>query len=219
VPQRLSVRTLGGVLPQENLGMAASGSASFAVGEEVLVFLTRQGGLYRVAGGERGKYVVEDGTAAGDAQADRIPLESMMQRIQGALLAEGRTPALPADWSQRGGCPAGDEVLRAATPTWQRGQVGGTDYGRNVPRTPTAARPVEAAGPPGLPQRADRRRRTWSNVPSATSSFLMAGRPRRQRLDNGFNEVPSGMEARARWQRLPGGTRPPATPSSKQTSP
>lgn len=196
VPQRFSVRTPGGVLPQENLGMAASESASFTVGDEVLVFLTRQGGLYKVAGGGRGKYVVEDGIAAGDAQGDRIPLESMMQRVQGALLAQGRTPALPADWLQReAAAPTGDgEVLEdsQAAFVYSGMKWGGTDpmgeaYLVNI-------NSGEAGGSGGSVQ--DFRNAviaaasTWSNVPSADFVFPYGGTTTATQTGyNGSNEV------------------------------
>jgi hypothetical protein len=212
VTQRLTVRTLGGVLPQENLGMVASDSASFTVGEEVLVFLTRQGGLYRVASGERGKYVVEGGTATGDAQGERIPLENMMQRIQDALLAQGRTPALPADWAQQEAAAArGDsEVLEGSQAAFV---YNGMKWGGPDPMGETYMVNVnssDAGGGSGSVQ--DFRNAvisaggTWSNVPSADFVFPYGGTTTATQTGyNGFNEVlfrnegGTGALARATW--------------------
>jgi hypothetical protein len=65
-PARVQVRVPGGVVG--DLGQRVDGMATFAEGEEVVVFLARPGaaGPYQVAGVAQGKFVV----AAGQARPD-----------------------------------------------------------------------------------------------------------------------------------------------------
>mgnify|MGYP001563640588 CR=1 FL=1 len=115
-PGPVVVRVPGGVLPEENLGMRASGAAEFRAGEEVVILLQRpvEAGLgrqaavpafYRVTGGALGKFEVRTppqtgakqalrslgavvGQQAGDVEA--MSLDRLRALIRGSLPPGGR---------------------------------------------------------------------------------------------------------------------------------
>lgn len=81
------------------LGMWVDGAPTFAPGEEVVVFLGRQGGAWRVSGLALGKYRVEAGAAtpdlggaqvlpralpAGERATGRMPVDELERRVRSA---------------------------------------------------------------------------------------------------------------------------------------
>ena len=87
----------GGATP--GLAMSVDGAPTFDVGEEVVVFLARIGGAWRVMGHALGKYRVEAGEArpafhaadvlqgapaAGERAAGPMPVDELERRVRGA---------------------------------------------------------------------------------------------------------------------------------------
>lgn len=73
-PAILVVRTMGGQVGDDL--MFAEDEASFELGENVLLFLTREGTHYRITGWEYGKFSITD-----DNQAVRLEVPSEYQKI------------------------------------------------------------------------------------------------------------------------------------------
>lgn len=94
----LVVRTDGGFLPAEGLGMRASHTASFAPGEEVLIFLQETTSGYRVAGGEAGKFSVVNAEAVSAYYREHQALSELAMTILTSAKNQGRSATLPADW-------------------------------------------------------------------------------------------------------------------------
>jgi len=57
-PQTVTVRTLGGELPDENIGMGASHTPTLHPGEDVALYLQQEGGRFTISRGEAGKFTV-----------------------------------------------------------------------------------------------------------------------------------------------------------------
>lgn len=117
------VRVPGGLLPEEDLGMAVAGAAEFQVGDEVVVFLRRGNApgsiqreampaapFYRVLNGEPGKFTVvqdpqglakqavRDISAAvgrGPGDAERMSLDTLRGLIRVARGSGGQYDAIP----------------------------------------------------------------------------------------------------------------------------
>ena len=70
-PAAIVVRTDGGFIERDGIGMIAPHEASFTVGEPVLIFAQKQGDVYRIGDGAAGKFTVEDDLAAAVACATR----------------------------------------------------------------------------------------------------------------------------------------------------
>ncbi|MEZ4725815.1 MAG: matrixin family metalloprotease [Caldilineaceae bacterium] len=95
----LLIRTDGGFLPEEGLGVRTSHTASFAPGEEVLLFLQESANGYRVVGGETGKFTVLNAEAVSAFYHDHLALSQMTTIILTEVEKQGRSATLPADWS------------------------------------------------------------------------------------------------------------------------
>lgn len=94
----LLVRTDGGFLPEEGVGLRTSHTASFAPGEEVLLFLQESANGYRVVGGEAGKFTVLNAEAVSALYRDHLALPQMVTTIVAAVEKQGRAATLPVDW-------------------------------------------------------------------------------------------------------------------------
>ncbi len=94
----LVVRTEGGFLPAEGIGMRSSHTPTFAPGEEVLVFLQRAENVYTVVEGEAGKFTVYNAAAVSAYYRAHLALDQVVTTIQAAAQSQGQQVTLPADW-------------------------------------------------------------------------------------------------------------------------
>jgi hypothetical protein len=60
-PAEIVVRSEGGFIPDDNIGMIAPHEASFAVGEQMVIFAHKQGDYYRIQNGAAGKLSLDGG--------------------------------------------------------------------------------------------------------------------------------------------------------------
>ena len=94
----LLVRTDGGFLPAEDIGMRSSHTPSFAPGEEVLVFLQKAASSYRVVQDEAGKFAVFNAEAVSAYYRSHLALDQVATTIQAAAHRQGKRATLPVDW-------------------------------------------------------------------------------------------------------------------------
>lgn len=97
-PPYLMVRTLGGLLPNEDLGMASSETDSLAPAAEVLLFLAKEGDHYQVVGGETGVYIIQHGIVVEGGSSQQIPVRTLVQSLAQLITQQGGSVHLPADW-------------------------------------------------------------------------------------------------------------------------
>lgn len=97
----LRIRTEGGYLADEGLGMKSTNTPSFVTGEEVLLFLKANGATYEIVENEAGKYAVRDGLAVNPVLREQVPLADLLTAITNQLTVQGRSASLPTDWQER----------------------------------------------------------------------------------------------------------------------
>lgn len=98
-PQRtLTVRTTGGFLATEGLGMVSMHEANFAVGEEVFAFVYQQDAVWRTVGGATGKFLVEQQVVHNPDLAMAQPLAGLVPTIIELLKQRGRQAQIPRIW-------------------------------------------------------------------------------------------------------------------------
>ena len=73
-PDAVALRAPGGYLPAEDIGMLDSNAVTFATGEEVIVFLDRQGEELTIVQSETGKFLVHNGVVKNLALGTAQPL-------------------------------------------------------------------------------------------------------------------------------------------------
>jgi Matrixin len=115
--QQVVVRAAGGYLAEEGLGMVSTHSASFTVGEEVLLFLTKAEGGWQVVEGATGKFLVQGAYALNHDLAVARPLTELFPTIAARLQQQGIAAQWPADWQQREGLHLATMVSAESTPT------------------------------------------------------------------------------------------------------
>ena len=108
MPATLTVRTLGGELPAENIALGVSHEAHLAPGEEVLLFL-RAGAAptdaYAVVGGERGARSVHDGHLGCRVADDQFAITETIYIVEQAASRASMDTLLPLDWrAQEAAC-------------------------------------------------------------------------------------------------------------------
>ncbi len=98
---QIVVRTLGGVLLSEGIGLGVSHEAHFEIGQEVLLFLQSvdQGSHYRVVGGEAGALTVGNGVIRGEAWPAALPVTEAVDAITRAAARQALPLHLPETWS------------------------------------------------------------------------------------------------------------------------
>jgi hypothetical protein len=201
------VRNEGGLLPAENLGMRASHVASFASGEEVLLFLQREGDHYRVVQEEWGKVSVLAGVALHSPLRTQRPLADLLAEIQSELVRQARPANLPADWQAREAAVeavkiAADEDFVLTDLRWP-GENPEVHFRANINTAQTGGDngSVEAFRNAILNAGL-----TWGFVPGASFSLLYDGSTTATELTyNGVNEViffPAGDSSVAGRTRL-----------------
>jgi hypothetical protein len=109
---QIVVRTLGGVLLSEGIGLGVSHEAHFEMGQEVLLFLQAvdQGPYYRVVGGEAGALTVGNGEIRGVAWPAAMPVADAVDAIARAAVRQTLPLHLPETWSaaeELAGAPGG----------------------------------------------------------------------------------------------------------------
>lgn len=178
----VTVRTFGGELPHEGIGMAVSHAPSLRVGEEVVLFLQRDGPQYTISLGEAGLFNVHGQDVLNQYLATPISLTGLFDAISATKL--------PPDWRTR-------EAAVGSTLGAVAGYVHhGLHWPGDNPVVPFYVNPVSAQSGPddgsqddflnAIRAAAD----TWTGVSSAKFSFEYAGITGRQSTGyNGVNEL------------------------------
>lgn len=114
-PQRtLTIRTTGGFVATDGLGMVSMHEANFAVGEEVLAFAYQQGPLWRLVGGATGKFLVEEQTVRNPDLALAQPLAGLLPTVVDLIKQRGRQAQIPPVWQHLATTPTGAEATASA---------------------------------------------------------------------------------------------------------
>lgn len=106
-PQQLiTIRTPGGYLAAEGIGMVSAHAATFAVGEEVLLFAVQQDGVWRTVGGATGKFLVAGNWVINQDLALAQPLEGLLPMVVALVKRRGLQTELPTAWRHLTASPA-----------------------------------------------------------------------------------------------------------------
>lgn len=97
-PATLVVRTSGGFLPNEGIGLRTSHTAYLNPGEEAFLFLQQTGAVYTIAGGDGGKYTVLDRQVIGEHAQQSSDLSDFIVGLQQVATRSGRSLRAPANW-------------------------------------------------------------------------------------------------------------------------
>jgi hypothetical protein len=206
-PPTVTIFSEGGYLPVEGMGMRASHAASFALGEEVLLFLRRDHARLVVTQEENGKLSVAHGVAANGALRWQASLATVYAAATSALQHQARAVMLPADWQSQE--PAGNAVEPAAPSDFVFEDLRWPDVS---PQIFFRANPFgpETGGPDGSAEQflaaLTNPAITWSVVPGAALAFFYEGPTPATDVDyNGINEViffPAGQNSVAGRARI-----------------
>jgi hypothetical protein len=209
-PQSVIVRTLGGDLPDENIGMQASHAPALHSGEDLLLYLRQEEGRFVVSQGEKGKFIVRDQQAENERTGAIIPLVDL---LEATVASAGATMAtLPDDWRMR-------EVQAPLAPAAVENYAyGGVHWPGDSPIVSFYVNPTSAqsgSGDGGETAFLDAIRgaaATWTNVDTAAFTFEYAGPTAQQTVTQNYvNEIifmdqgmDSGILGQARyWYTLP----------------
>lgn len=107
----MMIRTPGGYLAGEGIGMVSPHAAAFAVGEEVLLFAAQEAGIWRTVGGATGKFLVAGNTVIHQDLAMQQSLDGLLPTIVELVKHRGLQKQLPTAWRHL-----------AASPTTERPQ-------------------------------------------------------------------------------------------------
>lgn len=193
-PQRtITLRTAGGFLAAEGIGMISMHEANWAVGEEILAFVYRQGEEWRMVGGATGKFLVEQSMVLNQDLALAQPLAGLLPTV--ITLVKQRSPQaqVPTIWRHLAVATAETlpaPVAAVAAPNAKRKWA-----------TPHATAPftihlnsTQIGSEQG--SRADFRQAiiaaatSWSQVPNADFALTYAGESQATHTSyNGVNEV------------------------------
>lgn len=110
----LTIRTTGGVVATDGLGMVSMHEANFAVGEEILAFAYQQGPVWRMVGGATGKFLVEGETVRNPDLALAQPLAGLLPTIVDLIKQRGRQAQIPLIWQHLAATPTGAEATASA---------------------------------------------------------------------------------------------------------
>lgn len=98
-PQRtVTIRTPGGYLATEGLGMVSLHAATFVVGEEVLAFAYQQGAHWQMVNGATGKFLIQGDQVANPDLALAQPLNGLLPTVVELLRKRGAKAQLPVAW-------------------------------------------------------------------------------------------------------------------------
>lgn len=96
--RRLTVRTPGGYLAEEGIGMSSLHAATFAVGEEVLLFAHQQESAWQVVNGAAGKFLVQADQVYNADLALAQPLSGILPTVVDLVRRRGLGSQLPLVW-------------------------------------------------------------------------------------------------------------------------
>ena len=102
----ITIRTAGGFLAAEGIGMVSMHEANWAVGEEILAFVYRQGEEWRMVGGATGKFLVEQSTVFNPDLALAQPLAGLLPTVVTLVEQRGQQAQVPAIWRHLTVAPA-----------------------------------------------------------------------------------------------------------------
>ena len=94
----ITVRTPGGYLPQEGVGMVSMHAATYAVGEEVLIFIHQQGAEWRMVDGAMGKFLVEGKQVFNHDLALTHSIQALLPAVVTLVKKRGLQSQLPIAW-------------------------------------------------------------------------------------------------------------------------
>ena len=102
----VTIRTVGGYLAAEGIGMVSPHAATFAAGEEVLLFATQQAGVWRTVGGATGKFLVEGNQFLNPDLALAHPVAGLLPTVVELVKRRGLQIQLPIAWRHLSAMPA-----------------------------------------------------------------------------------------------------------------
>lgn len=94
----VTIRTAGGYLAADGIGMVSLHAATFAVGEEVLLFAYQQDNVWRIVGGAAGKFLVVGDRAINQDHAFQQPLAGLLPTVVDLINRRGFQAQLPLPW-------------------------------------------------------------------------------------------------------------------------
>lgn len=201
VARTVTIRTPGGYLAAEGLGMSSLHAATFSVGEEVLLFAHQHGTVWQVVNGATGKFLIQGDQVANPDLGLAQPLNGLLPTVVALLQQRGATAQLPIVWRnlQPPHQPAPVQLLTAQSNvrTWATPHATATFYiNLNTPQV-NGANGDRAAFRRAILAAAA----SWSGVTSADFTLAYAGETdATQTSYNGVNEVlfiPKGKKERA----------------------
>lgn len=95
---QVTIRTVGGYLAAEEIGMVSPHAATFAVGEEVLLFAVQQEAGWRTVGGATGKFLVKGNQIINQDLALAHSLEGLLPTVVELVKRRGLQTQLPTAW-------------------------------------------------------------------------------------------------------------------------
>ena len=195
-PETISVRTLGGEMPSENIAMGASHVPHLQAGEETLLYLSLAGDHYAISRGEAGKFTVIGGQALNERTGTAVPLNELLQATTAAAGQQQRSVTLPQDWET---IEAQSALSAAGVNTVDNVDnyvYSGIHWPGSNPVIDFYLNPVSAQSGPGDGDQNDFANAivsagaTWNNVSTAAFTFRHAGSTNQQNVGrNGVNEA------------------------------
>jgi len=185
--QTVTVRTVGGRLADEGVGMGATHTPELQTGEEVLLYLQNDGGHFTISQGEAGKFTV----SAGQASNGQLHIHSLLSDILAITTSsQPMSATLPDDWETL-------EAQSAATPLSATQYVyDGIHWPGSSPTVQFHVNPTSAQSGAGDGDETAflnailNATATWSNEPTAAFNFSYAGSISQRTISrNGVNEV------------------------------
>jgi hypothetical protein len=95
---QVTIRTVGGYLAAEEIGMVSPHAATFAVGEEVLLFAVQQEAGWRTVGGATGKFLVKGNQVINHDLALAQPIAGLLPTVVELVKRRGLQTQLPTAW-------------------------------------------------------------------------------------------------------------------------
>jgi hypothetical protein len=102
----LTIRTPGGYLAAQGIGMVSLHAATFTVGEEVLLFAYQQAGAWRLVGGATSKFLVQENMVINEDLALRHSMAGVLPTIVELIRKRGLQAQLPTPWRHLATAPA-----------------------------------------------------------------------------------------------------------------
>jgi len=186
----LIVRTPGGYLATEGVGMVSMHAATYAVGEEVLIFIHQQGTEWRMVDGAVGKFLIQDDRAFNHDLALAHSIDGLLPTVVNLVRKRGLQSQVPIAWRYlkptEQAAPLQPIKVQSSVQKWatphaaaafyvnlNSAQIGDEDGDRNAFRNA-----IQAAAT------------SWNSVASADFALTYAGATNATQTGyNGVNEV------------------------------